>query len=73
MPYARQWEETTSLLNRTMNEGVHPDVVTFNSLINALCKEKRTSEAFTVLELMIQRNVKPNVVTYNCSIYEFCS
>ncbi|KAH1095965.1 hypothetical protein J1N35_012886 [Gossypium stocksii] len=32
--------EAISLLDRMMN-GVHPNAVTFNSVINALCKEKR--------------------------------
>ncbi|MBA0780031.1 hypothetical protein Gotri_004175 [Gossypium trilobum] len=51
-----------------INGGIHPDVVTFNSLIDALCKEKRTEEAITMLELLSQRGVKLYGVTYNIMI-----
>ncbi|KAH1046943.1 hypothetical protein J1N35_037727 [Gossypium stocksii] len=55
-----------------INGGIHPDVVTFNSLINALCKEKRTEEAITMLELQSQRGVKLYGVTYNIMIRLYC-
>ncbi|KAF5962193.1 hypothetical protein HYC85_003402 [Camellia sinensis] len=41
------------------------DVLTFNTLINAFCKEGMTKEAENVLEFMVQRGVGPDVVTYS--------
>ncbi|MBA0881721.1 hypothetical protein Goshw_028874 [Gossypium schwendimanii] len=67
--HSGKWEEVTSLLNRIMNEGVHPNLVTFNSLINALWKEKRIEEAITMLNLM---RIPPDVVTFNSLINALC-
>ncbi|KAG4179789.1 hypothetical protein ERO13_A10G126675v2, partial [Gossypium hirsutum] len=64
--HSGQWEEVTSLLNRIMN-GVHPNLVTFNSLINALCKENRIEEAITMLNLMSQGRF-----TFNSLINALC-
>ncbi|KAK8613445.1 hypothetical protein V6N13_101207 [Hibiscus sabdariffa] len=49
-----KWTEVTSMLDRMMKEGVHPDVKTFSSVVHALCKEKRNEEAITMLDLMRQ-------------------
>nr|KJB72046.1 hypothetical protein B456_011G155600 [Gossypium raimondii] len=65
--HSGKWEEVTNLLNRIMNEGVHPNLVTFNSLINALCKEKRIEEAITMLNLMSQGRF-----TFNSLINALC-
>ncbi|KAE8724226.1 hypothetical protein F3Y22_tig00010533pilonHSYRG00020 [Hibiscus syriacus] len=68
-----KWAEATSLLDRMMDEGVHPNVLTFSSLIEVLCKEKKTEEAISLFELVIQRGTNPNIFAYNCLIHGFCN
>lgn len=60
--HSEQWEDETSLLNKVMKEEIHPNLVTINFLINALCKEKSIEEAITMLNLMSSR-CKRNIVT----------
>ncbi|CAL8082415.1 unnamed protein product [Prunus armeniaca] len=83
-----QWKEATRLCNRMLDEGIAPDVVTFNTrmldegiapdvvtfntVIDALCKERRTKEALSVLELMSHRGMRLGIVTYNSLIYGMC-
>ncbi|PQQ20081.1 hypothetical protein Pyn_32633 [Prunus yedoensis var. nudiflora] len=55
-----------------LDEGIAPDVVTYNTVIHALCKERRAKEALSVLELMSQRGMRLDVFTYNSLIYGMC-
>ncbi|XP_028095295.1 pentatricopeptide repeat-containing protein At1g12775, mitochondrial-like isoform X2 [Camellia sinensis] len=48
------------------------NVLTFNTLINAFCKEGMAKEAENVLEFMVQRGVGPVVVTYNTLTDGYC-
>lgn len=40
--------------------GVFPDIATFNTVLDALCKEGKTSEALGHVEEMIHRGLKPD-------------
>ncbi|XVF37959.1 hypothetical protein REPUB_Repub20aG0056300 [Reevesia pubescens] len=57
-----------SVLAMILKLGLHPDSYTINA-----CKEKKTEEAITMLELMIQRNIKPDNVSYNSLIHGLCN
>ena len=48
--------------------GISPNIVTFSSMIDILCKEGKTGKAFDLLELMTRKGVKPNIFTYNSLI-----
>ncbi|PQQ20078.1 pentatricopeptide repeat-containing protein [Prunus yedoensis var. nudiflora] len=52
--------------------GAFPNIVTFSSVLDALCKEGKTAEALNLVEEMFLRGVKPNVVTYNSLINSLC-
>lgn len=49
------WEETEGLFTEMVDAGIRPTVITFDVLINALCKEGKSKEAGGLLELMVQR------------------
>ncbi|OMO88608.1 hypothetical protein COLO4_20171 [Corchorus olitorius] len=70
-PFPGQWKEATSMFNRMMDEGVQPDPVTFNCMIDALCNESRTEEAIEgktkdeasrYIEEMVQKGMIPDSI-----------
>ncbi|KAI9177300.1 hypothetical protein LWI28_013407 [Acer negundo] len=50
-----------------LNQGVHPTTVTFNVLLDELCKTRKMGEANKLYKVMILRGVQPN--TYTCNIF----
>ena len=46
---------------------VFSDVITFNILMDALCKVDMTTEAYGLLEVMIERGQKPDSFSYSIS------
>lgn len=48
---------------------VLPDVVTYNSTINAASKGRQSQQALSLFEEMQPRNVTPNAVCYRTTIY----
>ena len=57
------WEE----LNTWLDESV-PDVISFTTLIGALCTAGKVDEAFGVLDKMVKKGSSPNLYTYNSLI-----
>jgi len=53
------------VLTDMMEQGISLNVVAFNSLIDALCKEGIATGAHKLLDVMIQRGTEPDVITYN--------
>ncbi|KAF3456598.1 hypothetical protein FNV43_RR01252 [Rhamnella rubrinervis] len=49
--------------------GTLPDVVTYNTLLDALCKEGRTAEAINLVEAMTNTDVKFDIFIYNSLVY----
>jgi len=47
------------------NRNIGPDVVTYNTLIDVLCKEGKLDEARKLFDEMSDRNIGPDVVTCN--------
>lgn len=50
------------------SSGVCPTVVTYNVLIDGLCKKRMLDEAFGFKEKMMRSLVNPSVVTFNVLI-----
>ncbi|GMP77350.1 hypothetical protein CsSME_00033650 [Camellia sinensis var. sinensis] len=48
------------MLRDMIDNNVFPNVLTFNTLIDALCKERMAKAAEAILEVMVQRGVGPN-------------
>jgi leucine-rich PPR motif-containing protein len=56
-----------------MDRGIPPDIVTYNTVIDGLCKAQVVDRAKGVFQQMIDKGVKPNNVTYNCLIHGYLS
>ncbi|GJY26271.1 pentatricopeptide repeat-containing protein [Tanacetum coccineum] len=53
--------------------GISPDVVTYNSLISALCKLHVRTDATLLIQEMPSKGIEPNVETLNIVINAFCT
>jgi leucine-rich PPR motif-containing protein len=56
-----------------MDWGIAPDVVTYNTVIDGLCKAQVVDRAEGIFQQMIDKGVKPNNDTYNCLIHGYLS
>ncbi|KAL6843527.1 hypothetical protein ACP4OV_026589 [Aristida adscensionis] len=61
----RRIYEAGRLFRRMGEKGLEPDVVTYNCLINGLCKTYRVERAHEVFDEMLKKGCSPNRVTYN--------
>ncbi|MBA0635218.1 hypothetical protein Godav_021949 [Gossypium davidsonii] len=50
--------------------GVEPDVVTFTTLINGLCKQRKMSQAASLFDEMIGTGYQPNLIAYSTILNE---
>ncbi|XP_004504955.1 pentatricopeptide repeat-containing protein At2g17140 [Cicer arietinum] len=69
-------DEAEKLVERMRDQGLFPDVVTFNSRISALCRAGKVFEASRIFRDMQMDGElglpKPNVVTFNLMVKGFC-
>jgi leucine-rich PPR motif-containing protein len=56
---------------RMLRMGLKPNIVTFNSLIDACAKTRSISLAMEVWSIMTESDVSPNLITYNTMINAF--
>jgi len=56
-----------------LDNGVPPNVYTFNMIIHSLCKESKIREAFRLFEEIGKRGLFPSVVTFNTLINGHCN
>ena len=56
-----------------MDRGILPDVVTYTTVIDGLCKAQVVDRAKGVFQQMIDNGVKPDNGTYNCLIHGYLS
>ncbi|KAF8673131.1 hypothetical protein HU200_048678 [Digitaria exilis] len=54
-------------------QGIQPDLATYNSIIDALCKARAMDKAEAVLSQMADKGVRPNSWTYNSLIHGYSS
>ncbi|NP_001169564.1 Pentatricopeptide repeat-containing protein At1g77405-like [Zea mays] len=64
----RRIYEAGRLFRRMGEKGLEPDVVTYNCLINGLCKTYRVERAHEMFDEMLRKGCTPNRVTYNSFI-----
>ena len=55
-----------------VTQDIFPNVVTFNVLLDAICKQGMMEKAEEVLELMDPKGVKPDEITYRTMIKGYC-
>ncbi|CAA7029773.1 unnamed protein product [Microthlaspi erraticum] len=52
------------LLDRMVEMGCAPNVITFSTLMNGLCLEGRVQEAVALVNKMVEKGLEPNIVTF---------
>ncbi|KVI01434.1 Pentatricopeptide repeat-containing protein [Cynara cardunculus var. scolymus] len=62
----RDFDGVFRLLDEMKEHGVHPSVVTYNTIINGLCKSGRTAEAYE-----ISIGIRGDVVTYSTLLHGY--
>lgn len=60
--------EAQDFLDEMVRVGVQPDIVSYNSLIDAYCKDKELDKAYALFNKMQDENIMPDVITYTCII-----
>ncbi|CAB4263008.1 unnamed protein product [Prunus armeniaca] len=53
-----KWEETVRLFRNLIDCGALPNIVTFNSVLDALCKDGKTAETLKLVEKMLLKRCK---------------
>ncbi|MFQ6652723.1 hypothetical protein Gotur_027843 [Gossypium turneri] len=61
-------KETARLLNEMMDNNISLNIVTYNTMIDAHCKEGMISEAAKIVDTMRKHGIEPNAITYNICI-----
>uniref|UniRef100_A0A0A9B0L0 Pentatricopeptide repeat-containing protein n=1 Tax=Arundo donax TaxID=35708 RepID=A0A0A9B0L0_ARUDO len=54
-----------------LHRGVSPDVVTYNSIIDGMCKAQAMDKAEAVLQQMFAKGVLPVCTTYNSLVHGY--
>ncbi|GLJ43024.1 hypothetical protein SUGI_0892920 [Cryptomeria japonica] len=49
--------------------GFDPDIVTYNIVVDALCKKRRIDDAFELVEVIKRKGCRPNIWTYTTLIH----
>ncbi|KAL2957945.1 hypothetical protein AAZX31_18G179600 [Glycine max] len=65
-------EDEAKVLDLMVQEGEEPGTLTYNVVVNGLCKEDRVDDALRVVEMMAKKGKKPDVVTYNTLLKGLC-
>ncbi|KAJ0976402.1 hypothetical protein J5N97_018367 [Dioscorea zingiberensis] len=60
------------VLKMLLEHGFKPDVFTFSSIIDGLCRVYQMDDAFDCFSEMVEWGVSPNAVTYNILIHSLC-
>ncbi|RCV42193.1 hypothetical protein SETIT_9G196600v2 [Setaria italica] len=66
---AGQWKRAVTMFKEMVGKGIKPHVSNYNSLIGALCKHRRSSEARKFLDYMLKSGEKPDVNTYGILLH----
>lgn len=66
------WPCNEAPFNEISSQGVFPNVVTFNVLVDILCKEGMVAETKRVIDMMIQRGIEPDTITNNSLMHGYC-
>lgn len=65
-------ERAVELFHEMERNGISPDIVSYNTLVNGLSKAKRLEDAMHLQVEMVEANCLPNVVTYTSLMDGLC-
>ncbi|XP_078170558.1 pentatricopeptide repeat-containing protein At3g61360-like isoform X2 [Carex rostrata] len=65
-------EAVAMAFNKMPKLGCKPNVISYSTVIDGLCKEGAISNAFGLFERMLSEGIVPNVITYNSLINGLC-
>ncbi|PHT59433.1 hypothetical protein CQW23_01796 [Capsicum baccatum] len=65
--------ETVKLVAKMLVRGITPDVLTFNILMDAYCKDGKVESAKQLLNAMNQLGLRPCFISYTCLIGGLCN
>ncbi|EPS66849.1 hypothetical protein M569_07924, partial [Genlisea aurea] len=68
----RNVDSARCVFHEMMENGISPNVYTYNVLIRGLCANKEMNQGLSLFEQMEKRGVLPNVVTFNTVIDAYC-
>ncbi|KAF5729114.1 pentatricopeptide repeat-containing protein [Tripterygium wilfordii] len=66
------WAQALELLETMVSEHQKPNMITYSTLINGLCKEGKLQEAVEILDRMKLQGVKPDAGLCGEIINGFC-
>eukprot|EP00752_Nemacystus_decipiens_P007447 g6656.t1 len=69
---AGRWQDALDLVRRAEESGVKPDMISYSTLMNALCHSGECARALEVFREMIKRKLEPGLVSCNY-VLTYCS
>ncbi|KAI4369360.1 hypothetical protein MLD38_017805 [Melastoma candidum] len=68
----KKLDEAREMLQAIDREGLDAGAITFNTLIDGLCKTGKMGDAFQLRDLMLERGISLDVSTYNSLVAGLC-
>ncbi|KAI5416101.1 hypothetical protein KIW84_041229 [Lathyrus oleraceus] len=62
----------TRLFDEMLECSLCPDIITYNTLLNGLCKAANSEEVMEIFKAMSEKGCAPNIITYNIIIESLC-
>ncbi|KAG8471657.1 hypothetical protein CXB51_036961 [Gossypium anomalum] len=59
------------MLKELEENGSHPNIVTYGTVINAFCKQGMLKEGLVVLSRMLKKGIEPNIYIYDILLEAF--
>jgi len=59
------------VLHEMLAKGYNPNDITYNALIDVLCREGKLEEGLPLLDVLVQIGHRPNEITYKTLINGF--
>ena len=61
------------MLKEMSTQGQRPNVITYNLLLDYLCKNRNTTEVRKIFDSIIEKGIQPNVTTYSSLLNGYAS
>ena len=61
------------MLKEMSTQGQRPNVITYNLLLDYLCKNRNTTEVRKIFDSIIEKGIQPNVTIYSSLLNGYAS